>query len=148
LLSFLKFKGTVDVSSFKYLPNSFIEKYKKHLNWAVISRYQKISDSFIKKYIYLIQWRHLSKNETLSEELIEKYIHRFSWSTLLLNQKLSKEFLIKHIDIVQYYLNFLLRNKKIKLTNKFRIKYNLFREEDIIELTEREYIKFVCGKGN
>lgn len=45
------FSHWANLSCFKYLPENFIRKYRKKLNWAVISYHQKnMSDKFIYEY--------------------------------------------------------------------------------------------------
>ena len=38
------------ISSYKYLPEKFIEKYEDNIDWYNVSIHQKLSENFIEKY--------------------------------------------------------------------------------------------------
>ena len=91
--------------------------------WITISYKQKLSEAFIEKYKDNVDWHNISINQKLSEEFIEKYNYKVDWKCISIYKKLSEKFIEKHKDKIDWIG--LLKNKKIKLSDKFIIKYKL-----------------------
>jgi hypothetical protein len=96
------------ISSYEYLSEEFIAKYKDYVNWNHISSYQVLCEEFIIEFKDDVNWIYISVYQNISEELIYKFRDRIYYCDNIkryLNEKYNMEYqVINYID----YCNLLL----------------------------------------
>ena len=110
------------ISSYKKLPEKFIEKFQDEVWWVNISCYQTLSEEFIEKFQDKINWYYISIKQKLSEEFIKKFQDRVDWHYISMYQKLSEEFIEKFQDKVDWYYISSCQKLSEKFIEKFQDK--------------------------
>ena len=129
------------ISYFQVLSEEFIEKHKKRVYWSGISRYQSLSEEFIEKYKHLINWPCVSKYQLLSEEFIEKHIDEVDWYCISRRQSLSEEFIYKHKDKISH-LNCLDKHYRLRF---YRLRYRKYYTYTSFSIhTNNNYGLIIC----
>ena len=78
------------------LPEEFIDKYSKEVDWKNISIYQHLSEAFIEKYINVVNWYDISSYQQLSENFIDKHSDKIEWTFAVRDQKLTERLIEKY----------------------------------------------------
>ncbi len=120
----LKHTDFQDISWGKYdLSEQFMDKFADKLDWFGICVLENLSEKFIESHKDKIFRLPLCRYQILSEEFIENNLNLIDWAAISYSQVLSEKFIKKHKDEINFYN--LMKNNKIKLSNKFIIKYKL-----------------------
>lgn len=72
--------------------------------WSSVSRYLALEPSYVEIYKRYIDFTELTRNKNLSDEVIDKFIDQLDLHTLVRIRKLSKGLLQKHAQTLAPYL--------------------------------------------
>jgi hypothetical protein len=84
------------------LDENFIETFKDHVSWRLVTRYCNLSEDFIRKHADLVDWVEVSSYEQLSPEFVEEYKDKFNWSDLSQKLAMTKEQLLQYVDRIDW----------------------------------------------
>lgn len=116
-------KQWTKISERNDLSVQFCERYYKHIRWELCSVEQHLSNEFIQVHKDELKWNDISScTNGLSESFIAKYYKKVNWHYISKYQTLSETF----IAIFSEYVDWenLQQNNKVKLSEKFRKRYN------------------------
>ena len=91
-----------EISKYKGLSETFIEKYIDRVDWYFISICQNLSEDFIDKHTDKVDWDSISICQNLSEDFIDKHTDKVDWNSISIYQHLSENFIDKHTDKVDW----------------------------------------------
>lgn len=84
------------------LEEDFIETFKDHVSWRLVTRYCNLTEAFIEKHADLVDWVEVSSYKTLTPQFIEKYQDKFNWSDLSQHCQMTKDQLLKYVDRIDW----------------------------------------------
>ena len=101
-------------------------------DWMDISFYQTLSEVFIEKYLHKLSIYYICSRQDLSEKFIAKHANKITWDSICKYQNLSEKFIQKHIDKINIHINLLMKNNRISLKLKNKIKKEIILLKEII----------------
>ena len=102
------------------LNEAFIEKFRKHIEWSIISEYIKLSIPIIEKYKRKWDWKCMSRNIYLTPTIIKNYEKKWCWKLLLINPCLTA-------DLIRTYISRFEKIDTWSMTNKYMHNENVYR---------------------
>lgn len=91
------------LSSYVYLSEDLIGRYKNKLDWYKVCKDVPLSVELLDKFSDKLFWPVVSHYQKLSEEFIDKHSDKVEWNNISSYQNLSESFIERHKDDVDLY---------------------------------------------
>lgn len=80
------------ISSYRYLSEDFITKFKDNVNWSIICTFQKLTEDFIRTHSDKIDFKALSNthSQTMTLDFIHEYKNLLNMKVISKNKKIHK----------------------------------------------------------
>jgi hypothetical protein len=129
----------------KILPEDFVRRNDKVIDWCRLLRSQKVSEELIDDYADVLDWNCVCKFQNLSEAFIEKHADKINWNKVSENTTFSIPFILTYCNKLNLHWVFirhqLSENVLRSIIKKVKLNNDLFRTLSQYQSLSEEFMR-------
>ena len=121
-------------STYNPLSQTFLQTFRRNLNWTLICKYQKLSEDCMERFKKHLCWWNVSRYQRhLSPDFIKRHKHHLEWTELVQSQELEEDMIREMKDVVDWVAV----SYRQKLSTAFMDEFNREICWEVVSCTQR-----------